>query len=393
MGETSGMAIEIRTPSEDDLSAMVRLDGLVFGSVWKPEEYEKVRPTIELDRFRIAVDGSQIVGMAGSFGFETTLPGGGSVRTGGVTWVAVVVTHRRQGILRRMLEAVHHDIDSRDEPLAALTASEGSIYERFGYGIASYDRHVEIDRGRAQLSDRTRPTPGSVRFVEGDQLPDVLADRWERGRLTRPGEISRSADWHRKLIALRGEATVFAVHENGYASWKVTENWNAGLPQHELRLHELMADTPEGHLDLWATVLSVDLVGPIRTGNLPFDDPLPYLLVDHRVVRTTAVNDGLWLHVRDVPRCFGARSYGTDHDIVIEADGARWRIGAAGCQKVRTRPDLVGDGAALSALLLGGVRPSTLVAGRRLEARNAEALRRADALLATSPLPYNQTGF
>ncbi|CAN5371168.1 enhanced intracellular survival protein Eis [soil metagenome] len=387
------MAIEIRTPTDDDLPAMVRLDGLVFGTMWKPDDFEKVRPTIELDRFRIAVDHDQIVGVAGSFGFEMTLPGGGSVPTGGVTWVAVVVTHRRQGVLRRMLDAVHDDIDARDEPLAALTASEGAIYERFGYGIAAFDRHVEIDRRRAQLRDGVHPTPGSVRLGEGDELVGILADRWERGRVGRPGEISRSEAWHRKNIAQRGEATVYAVHDHGYASWKVTDNWNQGLPQHELRLHELIAATPAAHLDLWATVLSVDLVGPIRTGNLPFDDPLQYLLVDHRLVRTLGLNDGVWLDVRDVPRCFDARTYGTEDDVVIEADGVRWRIGAGGCRKVRTRPDLIGPGASLSALLLGGVRPSTLAAGRRLEVRNSEALRRADALFVTSPVPYNQTGF
>jgi predicted acetyltransferase len=387
------MAIEIRTPTDDDVATMVRLDGRVFGTMWKPEDFEKVRPTIDLDRFRIAVDGRQMVGVAGSFGFDTTLPGGASVPTGGVTWVAVVVTHRRQGVLRRMLDAVHTDIDARGEPLAALTASEGAIYERFGYGIASFDRHVEIDRRRARLRADVRPTPGSVRLVDGDELVGILADRWERGRVGRPGEISRSEAWHRKNVATRGEATVFAVHDDGYASWKVTDDWNQGLPQHELRLHELIAATPAAHLDLWATVLSVDLVGPIRTGNLPFDDPLPYLLVDHRVVRTLAVNDGVWLAARDVQRCFSARSYGTDDDIVVEADGNRWRIGAGGCRKVRTRPDLVGDGAALSALLLGGIRPSTLAAARRLESRNADALRRADALFVTSPVPYNQTGF
>lgn len=387
------MGIEIRTPTDDDWAAMVRVDGIAFGSVWKPEDIEKARPTIDLDRFRIAVDGTEVVGVSGSFGFETTLPGGASVPTGGVTWVAVLVTHRRQGVLRRMLDALHHDIDARGEPLAALTASEGSIYERFGYGIASHDRSIEIDRRRARLRADLRPRPGSVRLIEGDGLPDVLADRWERGRRARPGEISRSDAWHRKLIAQRGDAAVHAVHDHGFAVWKLTDHWNEGLPQHELRLHELIAATPEAHLDLWATVLAVDLVGPIRSGNVPLDDPLPYLLDDHRVVRTTSVNDGLWLNVRDVPACFGARTYGTDDDVVVEADGVRWRVGSSGCTKVRSRPDLVGDGASLSALLLGGVRPSALVAGRRLEARSSEAVRRADALFAASPLPHNQTGF
>ena len=61
--------------------------------------------------------------------------------------------------------------------------------------------------------------------------------------------------------------------------------------------------------------------------------------------------------------------------------------------RVRTRPDLVTDAAGLGALLLGGVAPTTLVAGRRAEARDAAALRRADAMFVVHPAPYCQTGF
>ena len=82
----------------------------------------------------------------------------------------------------------------------------------------------------------------------------------------------------------------------------------------------------------------------------------------------------MWLNLRDVKRCFEARTYGTDDDIVVEADGVRWRIGAGGCARVRSRADLQTDHASLSALLLGGVRPSALVAGRRMTARNADVV-------------------
>ena len=60
---------------------------------------------------------------------------------------------------------------------------------------------------------------------------------------------------------------------------------------------------------------------------------------------------------------------------------------------MRTRPDLVTDRAGLGALLLGGVAPTTLVAGRRMEATGDAALRRADALFVVHPAPYSQTGF
>ena len=197
----------------------------------------------------------------------------------------------------------------------------------------------------------------------------------------------------RMLVTEVTDAATFAVHDDGFAMWKTEPQWHMGHPAHEVWLHELAAVTPEAHAALWHTLLSLDLTGPIRSLVVPVDDPLPYLLTDRRALRTTVVNDGLWLNLRDIKRCFEARTYGTDDDIVVEADDVRWRIGAGGCARVRSRADLQTNHAWLSALLLGGVRPSALVAGRRMTARNADVLRRADALFVTSPEPYCQTGF
>jgi predicted acetyltransferase len=385
--------IEIRAPGDDDWKAISRADYRAFGHTPSAEEEDRERPLIDLARYRMAVERGAVVGVAGSFGLQMTLPGGASVPTGGVTWVSVAVTHRRQGLLRRLMDAVHRDIDERGEPLAALTASEGGLYERFGYGIASQRRVCTIDRRRARLQDRFRPDPGTVRLVEAVDAIDEIAKVWDRFCTARAGEIARSEAWHRVVFAEQGIGQIHALHADGYATWKIEPKWNDGHPAHELWLTTLAAVTPDAHAALWHTVLSADLVGSIRTYALPLDDPLPFLLTDQRLVRTTDLNDCLWCNVRDVQACFGARTYGTDDDVVVEVDGARWRLGSGGIASVRSRPDLVTDGAGLGALLLGGVAPTTLAAGRRLEPRSGEALRRADALFLTHPAPYSQTGF
>jgi predicted acetyltransferase len=385
--------IEIRTPGDDDWRAVSRADYRAFGHTPSSEEEDRERPLIDLARYRVAVEGGDIVGVAGSFALQMTLPGGASVPTGGVTWVSVAVTHRRQGLFRRLMDAVHKDIDERGEPLAALTASEGGIYERFGYGIASQRRVSMIDRRRAQLQDRFLPEPGTVRIVEALDAIDDIAKVWDRFRTIRPGEIARSEAWHRVVFAEQGVGQIHALHADGYATWRIEPKWNDGHPAHELWLSTFAAVTPDAHAALWHTVLSTDLVGSVRTYAVPLDDPLPYLLTDQRVVRTTDLNDCLWCNVRDVEACFGARTYGTDDDLVVEADGSRWRMGGGGVRRVRARPDVVTDRAGLGALLLGGVAPTTLAAGRRLQPRSSEALRRADALFLTHPAPYCQSHF
>ena len=79
------------------------------------------------------VDG-RLVGGSAMISFEVTVPGSRPVRLGGVTSTAVAATHRRRGLLRLMMQAMFDEARERGEPLAGLSASEGTIYGRFGYG-------------------------------------------------------------------------------------------------------------------------------------------------------------------------------------------------------------------------------------------------------------------
>jgi predicted acetyltransferase len=385
--------IEIRVPDEDDWLQLVRTDGRSFGAAYTPAQIERQRSITDLGRFRVAVEGGRVVGGAGSYALDMTLPGGATLPTGGVTWVSVEVTHRRQGLLRRLLAAVHADIDERGEPLAALTASEGGIYERFGYGIATRTRVSRIERAVARMRDDVLPAPGTTRVVDPLGELDTIRSIWDRFRLRRPGELARSEAMWRSFVGEVGEYAVHVLHPDGYACWTTEMAWHDGHPAGTLTVHLMAPLSPDAHAALWHTVLSADLVGTIRTLKLPLDDPLPYLLTNQRVVRTTDLNDGVWCCVRDIPGCFGARRYGTDDELVVEVEGTRWRIGNDTPATVRRRADLVVDRAALGSLLLGGVAPTTLVQGRRAEARSDDVLRRADAMFLLHPSPYCQTPF
>ncbi|HEY3484658.1 MAG TPA: GNAT family N-acetyltransferase, partial [Ilumatobacteraceae bacterium] len=225
----------MRTPAADDVPAMVRSDERSFGKAWDPADLEREMSRVDLDRFRVAVDRGEIVGVAGSFGFETTVHGGATIPTGGVTWVSVVVTHRRQGLLGRLIDAVHADIDARGEALATLTASEGGIYERFGYGITWHQRVVEIETRRAVLRPEFRPAPGAVRLMDARESPDELFEaickNWERYRLAQPGELSRPEAWHRLRMQSYPSLAMYAVHADGHAIWSVGDaEWTGTQP-------------------------------------------------------------------------------------------------------------------------------------------------------------------
>lgn len=389
--------IEIRTPTADDFPAMCRQIHESFGPS-EPDEVERAEVLVDFGRFRIAYDtghgaAGRLVGVSGSWEMEITLPGGALVPMGGVTWVAVAPTHRRQGILTRMMDALHDDIAARGEPLAGLGASEAPIYGRFGYAVATHRRSVRIDRRLVTFDLRFTAPAGSVHLVPGDDpgLIERIGPLWDRYRRSRFGELARTDDRHRVLVAERGKDAVYALHDDGYACWKVTPDWSEAPPKHELRIRELAACTEDARDALWSTMMSVDLVGPIVATLLPTDDPLPYLVSNSRAVTTTATTDMLWLKVLDVPGVFGRRRYGVDDDIVIDVGGVRWSMGTSGCHRSRRRPDLSIDPGMLGALVLGGVSPQTLHAGHRLEVRTTDVLRRSNALFRTYPDPNCQT--
>ncbi len=394
------MSIEIRPPTDDEWPDVCRFDGRSFGFTYTPEEMDAKREAHDMARFRMAVDDDAIVALAGSYALEVTLPGGASVPMGGVTWVSTAATHRRRGLMRRVVDAVHDDIDARGEPVASLFASEGGIYERLGYGISTHVRSTSIEVHTTRLRPELVSVAGEVRYVEAPDAAPRLAEIWERYRRRRAGETARSAQDMSFLMRLRDQPddalspALYLCHDDGYACYRLESHWNDGHPRHRLHVIELAAATPDAHLALWRTLLEIDLIGTITSNCIAPDDPLPYMLVNQRSLRTTQLNDGVWVNVRDVAMAFAARTYRVTDRIVVEADGRRWTIegGPEGgsCRRARTKPDLVTTHAGLSSLLYGGTLPSALVAGRRMEARSDDATARGDLFFATGRPPHCQ---
>jgi predicted acetyltransferase len=204
--------------------------------------------------------------------------------------------------------------------------------------------------------------------------------------------LTRTEAWFTQRLG-EAERTAIALHDDGFAIWKVTQDWDGGHPAHRLFVEDFCAATPAAHVALWHTILSVDLVGPIEAYCIVApDDPLPYLLTDQRALRTTDLNDFLWIKVIDIPAAFSARAYRTDDRIVIATPQGAFAVTAESCRATTDEPDLVCSAGALGPLLLGGVSAGELARGRRLSA-SADLLSRADAFFGSDPLPHCRTPF
>lgn len=383
--------ITLRTPTEADLAATGALLINAFGGPPEPEmerAFTEQSPRLfPLERRIVAVAGDRIVGHTQDTTMTLTVPGGRTVPANGVAGVAVAPTHRRRGILRAMYTEMHRRAEAAGLPLTIFTASEGTIYGRFGYGPAVIENRVSIDRRFAEFRPTT-PDPGGVELtpMNDDVAVTRLYDRWRR--LTPGAQEQPDPAWQLKLARFGAARGLFAlVHADGYALYR-HERSEAGLGVDVL---ELRAVTTEAHAALWRVLLGLDLVRTVEA-TLGTDDPLPYLLTDPRLVRTTGRWDGLWLRVMDVPAALSAREYSADLSLVLQvhdpfgaAGGTfalRVRDGVAACEPAAGAPDVELGIDVLGSMYLGAHPARAFAAANRLRAKDSGHVHALDAAFA-----------
>jgi predicted acetyltransferase len=394
----------LRRATEKDLPAVAEADGRGFGMHYSEAELDDLRAWIDLDRYRLAVDpvDDTILGVTGSFDFAMTLPGGATLPVPGVTWVSVALTHRRRGILRALMAQQHQEFLDAGMAVSALTASESSIYGRFGYGTSTQHRSAEITRRRAVLRPDL-PDTGGVRQASTEQVRALAPDLHRRWAAATPGALSRDEGWWDYVLADRewsrhGATALFhLVHPDGYVSYRRVH------ADRVCEVVELFAVTAEAHRELWRTLLAMDLVETVRMFSLPLDDPLPLLLTDPRQVRTTGLRDGMWLRVLDVAAALSARSYRVELDVVLDVSdpfldrGGRFRLRGgpegATCEPTSAAADLGIAVRALGPVLLGGQRTAPLVAAGLVEKVDPAVLERVDLAFGTDRLPQHGSEF
>src|SRR6266705_929246 len=162
---------------QDEYGRAIGAIGQYFNPPPSEEFLERFVRTLPHERMHAAFEDGQIVGGAGAFPFELSVPGG-SLPCAGVTAVGGHPTHRRRGVLRAMMDAQLRDIHERGEPIAALWASEETIYGRFGYGLAAWCGEMKLAR---EWSSFAKPLErrGQVRFVTPAEAKELFPPVWE----------------------------------------------------------------------------------------------------------------------------------------------------------------------------------------------------------------------
>jgi predicted acetyltransferase len=408
---------EVRTVTDAEFEDWQRAlsTGFLRPPVMAPEQLD-VRRRVPGRRLG-AFDGGRCVATFRSFAQELTAVGGAPVPANAISNVTVSPTHRRQGLLTRMMRQDLAAAKERGDVVATLVAAEYPIYGRYGFGPATWTTEWTVDVPRAGLDPRwSGPADGGrIDLVDGEDVRKLGPELHERFRRAQPGAVSRDGLWWEVSTgAVRfGEWTepFYAAYRSasgeveGLVSYGSDDRWHGKQPQNTAEVNWLIASTPAADRALWRYLCSIDWITKVKTGWRGPDDLLPFHLPDPRAARVTEHADWLWVRILDVVRALEARTYEVESALVLQvldsADGADGAGPAGGRFRLEVSPegascvptstegaDLTLEAGELARLWLGDESPLRLAALGRIQEEREGAARKADALFRSPGRPW-----
>jgi predicted acetyltransferase len=418
----------IRLVRSDEFDTFHVVDMHAFhGSPLTPDERQLVLSRLEFDRSLAAFDGATPVGTAAAYSFQLAVPGFQTLPAAGVTWVSVLPSHRRRGVLTSLMRQQLADVRDRGEPLAVLWASESVIYSRYGYGRAMWHADFTLHRGEGTLAQTAPADSGlRLRIAEPPAVMTELAKVYDAVLPSRPGFIARNEAWWQGAVydppldQRHGTSPLHCVlaeddsGPRGYALYSAEHRWDrdTSLPDSALTVREMMGTDAAASAALAADLLSRDLTTEFRVRARPVDDPLLYQLADPRRARPR-LKDALWVRIIDVPAALARRRYSGPADAVIEvrdallpSNAGRWRLttgapapdgggleASCGPAGASDAADVVLDITELGAAYLGGTALGALAAAGLVTEGRPGAVRQLSAALSWDLAPWCPVNF
>ncbi len=381
----------------------------------------------EDQRYAAEVDGADPATYAGIYGvYPLTLsvpgpgPGAGvrQVPCAGLSFVGVHPDQRRKGVLTAMLRHHFEQVRAQDGThVSALHASEPAIYGRHGYGLASLELAVDLNRGTtlnaphledaaagltthlASVTDPEVPKRMRECHLASAELGEVVGENAYYSRLCYqlPEELRDKEVW-RVLFARRDGADV------GFVMFRRSHKWERARPAGEIEVWSVIGD-PAARLALLRRLVDFDLIGTTKVSSVGIDDPLLSWVGGPRSTSDIATYDGLWVRLVDLPAALQDRSWSTPCDVVVEVsdpaapwnDGS-WRIhadaaGSAAVEQTTAEAEVRLGVQALGAAYLGG---GNLVAQHRaglVQERRRGAVAELWRAMRTDVAPSAAVGF
>ena len=402
--------LDVRAIDRSEFPGFYRCLSEVFGDDPRDADREVLGSVFEPERSTAVLDGGTVVATAGIYTREMTVPGGPRP-VAGVTVVSVQPTHRRRGLLtemmRRQLTGLHEE---QREPVAALWASEGGIYGRFGYGIAARQARWQGSQTALRLRPDVPTGSGRVVLAPAEQARPHVTAVYEALRPTSVGWLERPGRWWDRAFNdpqdNRNGSTSrrYALHTEqdgsvtGVAAYRTKKNWTPERNDSEVQVADVFTLTPTAYAALWSYLAGIDLHPRLSRDKAPLDDPLPHLLADSRAYDAVGY-DSLWVRLADVRRALAARAYRVPVDVVLEVRDAfcPWNAGrvrlsgdatGATCGPTTDPADLELSATQLGAAYLGGTTLASLAAAGLVTEVRPGALAAASLAFSTERSPW-----
>lgn len=399
------MSFEVKTcASPEELRAATAPMMQYFGATPSDEFIARMVRILPPDHTVAAHSDGRVVAGAAAYPFDLTIPGG-RIPVAGLSFVAVLPTHRRRGILRAMMRAQIDAARARGETVAYLWASEDTIYSRFGFGLAGLMGEIELPRERAQFHAPSRPA-GEIRTVPFAESESLVTPVYDSVAAATAGMFSRSPDWWQTRLLIdpdwrrRGggelQCAVLSGPEgpDAYAFYRLNAKFERGVNAGNVSVIEAMGRTPEATRAIWRYLLDIDWLAKVKAWMLPLDHPLLLLMAEPRRLNFT-LRDGVWVRLIDLGAALSARSYAGAGAVVVEVADAfcpwnagRWTIGSDGVRRTDADADIACDVTALGSVYLGGFSWTRLATALRIRELRPGAVERADALFRTPRAPW-----
>jgi predicted acetyltransferase len=402
--------LELRPIDRTEFPDFYRVLSEVFLEDPHDQDREMLGTVFEPERSLAAFDDGQIVATAGIYTRDMTVPGGPRP-VAGVTVVSVLPTHRRRGLLTAMMRRQLTGLNEEHrEPVAALWASEGGIYGRFGYGVAA--RQLAWSGPKEKL--RVRPGiplgTGRVVLAAPEQARPHEEAVYEALRPTSVGFLARPGAWGDRIAAdpernrSGASARRHALHTEqdgsvtGFAVYRTRQAGGPGRNESAIEVDDVLATTPAAYASLWSYLAGIDLTPMLSRHRAPLDDPLQHILANVRVL-DMSMYDSLWVRLADMGRALAARAYSTPVDVVLDVvdefcpwNAGRWRLSADGsgavCERTQDPADLALSSTELGAVYLGGPTLVALAAAGLVTELRPGALAAASRAFAGDRMPW-----
>lgn len=406
------MSFEVRHMTIDEVAEGEFITAYSFNS---PERRDLTKAIERAKRFHefgwnvAAYEDGEMTAFVRTIPFAIRLNGHG-LPFGAVGPVVSLPQHRRKGHVGACLRRALEDMRERGISLSGLHTPHPTLYQRYGWEIASEKRIYTFPPKETVL--KVQPGQrGRTRMLKPDDWSQ--ADRvYRQHSAKRNMPLHRGEVWWKEAVfgasfPLPADVALWESDQGepeGYVVYyQPTSNDGESDPQ-RFWVRELVALSSDAYVNLINYILRHDLPREISM-YAPPDDPFYSLVDDARHVKIAGEYD-LMVRIADVEKALMARPPADERSLALTlrlTDASApwnegvWRLesadGAVSVERADGEPDLTMSTTTLAPVYNGYLSPTAAAFAGRAEARNEEVLATADAFFATLHPPYCADGF